>query len=320
MEALLSAAAAPVHTNMAADDPAAPAQAAPALQPQARRKPARLLDVAFNPSTCVWTWTPSATRLVSDTWLQAQIRDGPSDVRGPGGVPYDSVGDYLPLNKVKALAGQNIRASGSVRGSDDRENGPASVRLPFWDHGLQQLVGGLREENEFELRLSVYGGQGQTDIGYSAWIRVRELLAIAKRAQPPTWDADLEEAEKRRQEQGVLMQQKKAEKEVEKRQKQEEDAAKEPERKRKREEREAREAEAVAAAQAEAAVAPAGTSWRSYDGSSRVGLSMFSEGWDTRDLTAQEKVEHRGATMVFRAGVKLQVSSRAICLCFWTCF
>lgn len=101
---------------------------------------------------------------------------------------------------------------------------------------------------------------------------------------------------------------------VKEQQNQEDHAANEPERKRKREEREAREAEAAAAREAEAAVAPAGTIWRSYDGSSRVGVSMFCDGWDTRDLSAQEKEEHHGATMMFRAGVKLQVSSQAICL------
>ena len=267
---------------------AAPAQA---------HKQGRLKDVAFNSSTCVWTWTPSATRLVCHTWLQAQIRDGPSDVR----LPYRSVGGHLPLDKVKALAGQNV----SVRGSDDRENGPESVRLPFWDLGLQQLVDRLREE-DVEMRLSVFGGVGEADIGYSVWIRVRELLAIAKGAQPATWEEDLADAEKRRQEKKAEMQENAEKRRQEKKAEMEEDARKEPDRKRKREKRQAREAAAAAERQVAAAAAPAGTSWRSYDGSSLGGLSTFAEGWETREVSTQEKVDHHGATMVFRSGVKQQ--------------
>jgi hypothetical protein len=262
----------------------------PAQRPVARGK-----DVAWDAQTAAWSWTPEDTRLISDTWLQVQVRTSSSDPP-----PYKTIGEaYLQLGKVKELgretSGPAIQGRDAGRGTDAE-----TVQIRYWDRGLHPQFANLDGVTPREVRLSVYGGNGQADIGYSEWIGAAELVAAAGRSKPPSWEADQVAVEKKRKEHNLKMEQTKAAKERLKRQKQEEDAAKEPERQRKRAEREQREAAAAAAKKVEAEDAPAGTEWVGWDK-----LPLF-EGWEKRAASAQEKAAHRGKTLVFRPSVKQQ--------------
>jgi hypothetical protein len=141
--------------------------------------------ISFDGATATWTWLGS-NRLVSDTWLQVQVqpekhaekRQGPAvDLTVMAGGGWRSSG-CTKLSKVKAA-----KSSGEVVLDGEL------VRIPFWDKAVhKKLFGGLeaavQQGQDVTLRLSIYGGQGQSNIAVSEWVTGLQLLHHAAGCRP----------------------------------------------------------------------------------------------------------------------------------------
>eukprot|EP01052_Picozoa_sp_SAG31_P052536 SAG31_NODE_13015_length_899_cov_1.338750_1_plen_248_part_10 len=149
----------------------------------AHTQPPVTTTIAFDNSTATWTWS-ATNRLVSDTWLQVQVQQQrpplqPMALEGPVEKKRWSSGTYLELSKVKAAGKSN---------SDVIRDGEP-ILIPFWDKSVRtQLFGGLeaaiQDGQDVTLRMSVYGGRGQSGLALSDWMQGQELLRHAAGCRP----------------------------------------------------------------------------------------------------------------------------------------
>jgi hypothetical protein len=245
-------------------------------------------DVKFDAGSAAWEWTVSEARLVGDTWLEVQVQEADCD--------WKSKTSYLELSKLKALGkGPNL----TVSVGDE-------VKVPFWDKGSHDsLFGGLddfvKAGNYATLRLSIYGGQGASDIAYSAPVSALELISQCAPHQPQVTAEEI----KQQSEAAVLRRKRKAEKEQKDVLKKAQ-AVKDKEAAEKRRLEREKELEAERKAEEQAAAEFARKGWRSYDATGatcpcllKLARTGTFDGWSFRE--ANRETDPTDASIIFRA-------------------
>jgi hypothetical protein len=255
--------------------------------------------VTFDAASAVWTWTPAVARLVKDTWCEVQVH---------GDSEWRSRTTYLELNKVKAV---------SKTPSEVVPVGRA-VTLPYWDRGLHEaLFGGLEGfvmgGNDATLRLSIYGGQGQSNVAFSEWISAKELVFQATNSRPRVTAEELQlrhEAAAARTAQKVRREEREAAEAEQRKEQRKRAEARRVEREKKLEAQQAREAAERAAFAAQG--------WRDYhvpQGHARCCPSLGKlastgsfEGWSWRDATRPTDPTNASVIFLARNGQEIHVS------------